>query len=111
MKTASFDPGALRHCFEVIGIAAQSDGCGGLVETETAKGTVWGYLKPRRAVQERLADQDVAEVRHTIIVRYRSDLSSADRLRLGNREFEILTLHDPDERGVYMVCETREVGR
>ncbi|MEL7228632.1 MAG: phage head closure protein [Pseudomonadota bacterium] len=111
MKPARFDPGALRHRFTLVGLSAEPDGCGGLVETETVKGTLWGQLKPRRAVQERLADQDVAEVRHTVIVRFRSDISSKDRLQLNNRAFEILTLHDPDERNAYLVCETREIGR
>lgn len=111
MKPAHFDPGALRHRFMVTGIATQPDGCGGLTETETVKATAWGQLQPRRAVMERLADQDVAEIRHTIVLRHNPYISSADRLDLKGRQFEILTLQDPDERQAYLVCETRELGR
>ena len=37
------------------------------------------------------------------------DSMAGKRLRKGGRVFEIVTVHDPDERGRYLVCLAREV--
>ena len=41
----------------------------------------------------------------------RGDVASGMRLRLAGRVFDIVTAHDPDETGRYLLLRTREVGR
>jgi SPP1 family predicted phage head-tail adaptor len=53
----------------------------------------------------------VETVTHRITVRFRVDLASGMRLARGGRVFEVVSVHDPDETGRYLVCRAREKGR
>jgi head-tail adaptor len=46
-----------------------------------------------------------------VTLRFRPDVASGMRFMRGERVWDILTAHDPDETGRYLVCQTREVGR
>jgi len=43
-------------------------------------------------------------------MRYRTGVASGMRFVKGTRLFEIVTVHDPDESGRYLVCKVKEVG-
>jgi SPP1 family predicted phage head-tail adaptor len=58
-------------------------------------------------VGEGLADL----VTHRIVIRKRSDVSTSERFRLGDRLFRIRGLADPQEDGRYLVCLCEEEGR
>lgn len=56
------------------------------------------------------ADQTLEKVTHRVTLRYREDLRSGMRLRKLGRLFDIVTVHDPDETGRYLVCAVTEAG-
>ncbi|MBX3571295.1 MAG: phage head closure protein [Mesorhizobium sp.] len=63
-------------------------------------------------VRERFgADQTLEEVTHRVTIRYRPDVASGMRFVMGDRVLSILTVHDSDETGRYLICRTREQGR
>jgi head-tail adaptor len=43
-------------------------------------------------------------------MRHRDGVVSGMRLLKGSRVFEIITTHDPDESGRYLVCKVKETG-
>jgi SPP1 family predicted phage head-tail adaptor len=57
------------------------------------------------------AYQTLEEVTHRVTIRHRADIASGMRLAWDMRKFLILTVHDPDETGRYLVLRTREDGR
>ena len=111
MKRPFFDPGRLNHRMQLERIVETPDGCGGTAISWVPLATVWAAVSPRRTVQTTEAQQRIERVLHDITVRFRADLGSDCRLRMGSRTFEIDTVHDPDESRRYLVCTTREEGR
>jgi len=57
------------------------------------------------------AGQTLEETTHRIAIRHRDGVGSAMRFVDGARVFTILTVHDPDETGRYLVCRVKEAGR
>jgi SPP1 family predicted phage head-tail adaptor len=49
-------------------------------------------------------------VTHRILLRFRSDVSTAMRLRKAGRIFSLRAIHDPDESERYLVCLASEQG-
>ena len=54
------------------------------------------------------ADQTLETVTHRITIRRREDIRSGMRFAKGPRVFDIVTIHDPDELGRYLVCRVSE---
>nr|WP_295470249.1 phage head closure protein [Mesorhizobium sp.] len=105
------DPGAMRTELVLEQATSTPDGAGGFTETWTEIATVFARLQPI-VVRERFgADQTLEEVTHRVTIRHRPDVASGMRFVLGDRMLAILTVHDPDETGRYLICRTREQGR
>lgn len=109
--TALRDPGRLRTPLLLEQVALTPDGQGGHAETWNVVATVFARLRPARVSGVFGADQTLETVTHDITLRARDDLASGMRFRDGTRHFVIITVHDPDESGRYLVCATRETGR
>lgn len=111
MRASFLDPGLLRTelVLEQAGLAP--DGLGGHTESWSEAATVFGHVEPLAARSRFGADQTLEEVTHRISLRARADVMSGMRLRKGARVFDIVTVHDPDESGRYLVCRVREAGR
>ncbi len=105
------DPGELRTELALEEASRTPDGAGGFTEAWTQIATVFARLQPI-VVRERFgADQTIEEVTHRATIRHRPDVASGMRFVMGDRLLSILTVHDPDETGRYLVCRTREQGR
>ena len=87
------------------------DGAGGFGESWTEIATLFARLEPVAARDKFGADQTLEELTHHMTMRFRPDVASGMRLTQGARTFLILTVHDPDETGRYLVLRTRETGR
>jgi SPP1 family predicted phage head-tail adaptor len=72
---------------------------------------LFAKLEPIAARDRFGADQTLEEVTHRVTIRHRADVASGMRLARDMRKFLILTVHDPDETGRYLVLRTREDGR
>lgn len=107
---AAIDPGRFRTELTLEAMIPVGDGAGGFVETWEAVATVMARIEPRAARDRFGAAQTLEAVTHRVTMRHRADVASGMRLRRGARVLAIVTVHDPDETGRYLVAQTREEG-
>jgi SPP1 family predicted phage head-tail adaptor len=110
MATLFIDPGALRTELSLQAVTTVADGLGGFGEQWSEVATVFGRIEPLVADSRFGADQTLETVTHRIILRHRQDVLSGMRFSKADRIFDIVTVHDPDETGRYLVCRVRETG-
>jgi SPP1 family predicted phage head-tail adaptor len=101
MATLFVDPGEF-HTELVLEEAVAAPG-GGARWQERA--VVYGHIEPVTAFA---AGTETAT--HRITLRHRDGLACGMRLTKGARKFAIISVHDPDESGRYLVCRTEERG-
>ncbi|THF56666.1 phage head closure protein [Ollibium composti] len=102
------DPGALRTRLVLQTVTAVPDDLGGFAENWSDVATVFARIEPVSADSRFGAGQTLEAVTHCITLRHRGDVEADMRLAGGGRFFLIVTAHDPDESGRYLLCRTRE---
>jgi SPP1 family predicted phage head-tail adaptor len=110
MAMVFIDPGRLRCELSLQDSQRTADGLGGFSEIWVETATLFGQIEPVHARDVFGADQTLETVTHRITVRWRADVRSGMRLSRLGRGFDILTVHDPDESGRYLVCRVKETG-
>ena len=108
MRVEFIDPGALRHECGLEAATLAPDGAGGHAESWAEIATVFARVEPVSASSGFGADQSLETVTHRVTVRHRADVASGMRLTRGGRILDIVTVHDPDESGRYLVLSARE---
>jgi SPP1 family predicted phage head-tail adaptor len=111
MAVLFIDPGDLRTELVLEACTTTPDGLGGFLETWTEAGTLFARIDPVSADTVFGADQSLETVTHRVTLRYRDGVVSGMRFARLGRAFDILTVHDPDESGRYLVCKVKEVGK
>lgn len=111
MRSEFIDPGRLRHEVALESASLTPDGMGGHTESWMEFATVFARIEPVDAESRFGAGQSREAATHRFTIRYRGDVASGMRFTRGGRVFEIMTVHDPDETGRYLVCRTKEDGR
>lgn len=110
MQAIFIDPGAFRTELALEQAVLTPDGSGGHVEAWSELGLVFARVEPVSAASRFGAGQTLETLTHRITMRYRGDVRSGMRFRRHNRIFAIVTVHDPDDSGRYLVCRAREEG-
>lgn len=110
MATFFMDPGALRTEFSLKAVTAVADELGGFAEEWAEVATVFARIEPLAATSRFGAGQTLEAVTHRVTLRRREGVLSGRRLSRHGRSFDIVTVHDPDETGRYLVCRVRETG-
>ena len=110
MRAEFIDPGAFRHEVALETVTLAPDGAGGHAETWIEAATMFARIEPVSAVSRFGADQWLETVTHRITLRHRTGVASGMRFTRLGRSFHIVTVHDPDETGRYLVCRVREEG-
>lgn len=110
MRALFIDPGALRCELALEQVSATPDGMGGFSESWSEVATVFARIEPVAAQSAFGGDQTLETVTHRIAMRFRADVKSGMRFSRGPRRFAIVTVHDPDESGRFLLCRTREEG-
>lgn len=110
MPTLFIDPGKLAHELQLEEALLVDDEVNGSIEQWQEIAMLWAHVEPVGAGTMLFGEQNLTEVSHRITMRARVDVKSGMRLRRGNRVFQIVTIHDPDETSRYLVCRTREEG-
>jgi SPP1 family predicted phage head-tail adaptor len=111
MPTTFIDPGAMRHELSLQTPAMEADDLGGHTLHWPEIGTVFAHIEPLAASSFFGADQTLEETTHRITIRHRDAIESGMRFAGSARAFAILTIHDPDETGRYLVCRVKETGQ
>jgi SPP1 family predicted phage head-tail adaptor len=65
---------------------------------------------PRCACVQVHSDQTVETETHRITSRWRNGVAAGMRFAKQGRIFDIVTVHDPDDTGCYLVCRPMEAG-
>jgi SPP1 family predicted phage head-tail adaptor len=104
-------PSDLRHRLVLEEAERVSDGGGGFTETWVAVATVWAALQPNGGSEAVDSGRLAGRVSHTVLLRYRTGVTPAMRLRKGTRIFHILAVIDEDERRrrLRCLCEERDL--
>lgn len=111
MGTVFIDPGRLRTEFSLDQAVLEPDGAGGHSETWSEIALAFAQIEPVAATSVFGAGQTLEAVTHRVTIRHRGDVRSGMRFRRQARLFDIVTVHDPDDSGRYLVCQVREEGR
>jgi len=111
MRVQFIDPGAFRTELVLEEAVPEGDGAGGSVVEWVEVARLLAHVDPVSARSAFGADQRLETVTHRVTLRFREDVRSGMRFARQGRAFEILTVHDPDETGRYLVCLVREEGR
>lgn len=104
------DPGALRSEVSLEACTTESDELGGFTESWAETASLFARIEPVSATSIFGAGQTLETITHTVTLRHRDGVASGMRFRKGSRIFGIITVHDPDETGRYLVCRAKEVG-
>jgi SPP1 family predicted phage head-tail adaptor len=108
MNLTFIDPGQLTARLDLERAVEVPDGQGGVTLSHAVESSLWARIEPVTAASEELGHVNRQVATHRIWIRH-TDLAKAGmRFRKGGRVFDILTAHDPDERGRYLVCQARE---
>ncbi|MEP9388779.1 phage head closure protein [Mesorhizobium sp. KR9-304] len=110
MRTLFLDPGGLRSELALQASTPVPDGLGGHTESWAEIATVFAKIEPVTATSSFGPDQTVETVTHRVTLRWRSGVASGMRFVRQGRIFDIVTVHDPDDIGRYLVCRARETG-
>ena len=110
MRTLFLDPGSLRSELSLQAVTPVPDGMGGHTQSWNEIATVCARIEPVSATSVFGPDQTVETVTHRVTLRWRSGVAAGMRFVRQGRNFDIVTVHDPDDTGRYIVCRTREAG-
>jgi SPP1 family predicted phage head-tail adaptor len=110
MRAEFIDPGGFRHECALEEAVHTADEAGGSTVTWSEVATLFARIEPLRAATRFLADQAIETVTHRATLRHRAGVGSGMRLTRLGRVFDIVTVHDPDETGRYLVCTLKEEG-
>ncbi|MEP9397195.1 phage head closure protein [Mesorhizobium sp. KR2-14] len=109
MRTQFIDPGRLSTELALEACTPTPDGLGGHEQVWSEVASVFAMIEPVSAQVVFGAGQMLETVTHRITIRWREGVASGMRLTKPSRSFDILTVHDPDESGRYLVCRAKEV--
>jgi SPP1 family predicted phage head-tail adaptor len=107
MKCSSMCAGMLRHRVEIHSIKEVPDGGGGFIDEWQTDATVWAQIKPVSGVESLVGMQLQDSVTHDIIMRYRQ-LKAKQRIKFGDRLFNIQSVIDIEERGRWLQIRAEE---
>jgi len=96
--------GTLRERVQLQRKNMNSDPVGGHAISFTPLATVWAKVKSLRGRERREADARSAIVSHTVMVRFRSDLSAGDQIIYRGKALEVLSADDLNGRRAYLSC-------
>ena len=101
--------GALRHKIAIQSAARASDDGGGFTEpwSTITGGDVWAEIEPASSHEVYAAGQLQHRITHKLRLRYLAGVTTAMRVLVGTRPFNIRSIRNVDERGreLLLLCE------
>ncbi len=99
---------ALRDRVQLLHKEQTAEPEGGHATVYVPLATVWARVHARPASRSDFADARGAKATHTVVVRYRSDVASGDRIAWRGRKLEVLSVEDLNGRPGYLSCACTE---
>lgn len=107
------DPGKMRHRITFQSFSGAVDTFGdplhGSEDQWNDVATVWAAIDPVSGREFYAAEQSQSEVTHKVRCRYRPGLTTAMRIKLGARLFEIVSIINWEERGESLLLMCKEL--
>lgn len=100
--------GDLVHRFGVEAPVRTPDGAGGFTVGFTLLAEVWGSLETLAGDEYPTADRLAGQLTHSVWLRWREDVTTDMRLRLGPRVFQVRAVVDHDGRRRFVECRCEE---
>ena len=85
-----------------------TDDTGALVRVWRPVASIWAKLSPRRGAEFFVAGAQESVLTSEVVMRWRADIASPMRLRIGSRVLMIRGAFDPDGRRRFLVCVCEE---
>jgi SPP1 family predicted phage head-tail adaptor len=104
--------GKLRHRVEIMAdtVTLAAGNNEPTYSAPSAAATVWASVEPTAGNERLTAARTNADTTHRVELRYWSGLTAKHWFRFdGTRRLEILSIINPEERNINLVCECREV--
>lgn len=98
----------MRDRITIQTMTAVSDGQGGQTETWADGDTVSASVTPLKAYEKFQAMQMQTPITHKIVMRYRSDVSTASRFKYGTRIFWAKEVINQEERNRFLIIKAIE---
>jgi len=99
---------ARRHRIVIIRSVRKNE-CGYVSDVETEIGSYWASVTPiSESLRIQYQSQSV-QATHSITIDGKTDVLETDKIKFGNREFEILTIKQVDENDRDKVIITQEI--
>jgi SPP1 family predicted phage head-tail adaptor len=108
MNVTFLDAGQLTARLDLEQAIETPDGQGGVTVGHAVESSHWARVEPVSADHGELGHVARQGVTHRIWIRHAGGVVAGKRFRRGVRAFDILTVHDPDETGRYLVCRVKE---
>lgn len=102
--------GKLRHRVELKSVAQTPNTFGEMTDTWSTFATVWASVEPLKGRELLIAQQANSEVTLRVRLRYNSSIDVNDRVVIGSRILEIVSIINPEERDWEQVLLCKEVG-
>lgn len=101
--------GRLRHRVVLEWPTITRTASGDTVTTWTPTAEVWAEVAPDSGSERFSAATDLAELVHTVKMRWRAGVTPTHRVRYGTRTFRVESVMSPDERQRELVLRCVEV--
>jgi SPP1 family predicted phage head-tail adaptor len=101
--------GVMRQRLSLEAATESFDESGALQTIWVGQGDLWGQITPASSGDRFVADRQEETVTHRILIRWRADVQSGVRFRLGVRTFLVRSVVDPDERQRVLICRCEEI--
>jgi SPP1 family predicted phage head-tail adaptor len=98
----------MRHRVVIQSEEFTDDGQGGTTTEWVSGDTVYASIKPLKGWEQMQAQQMQTPVTHKIVMRYRSDVTTATRLKLGSRLFGVKEAINEEERNRFLIIKAIE---
>lgn len=101
--------GQLRHRIELQSSDGSKNTFGEKEKIWTTYATVWASIEPLRGRELLWAQQISAELTHSILIRYNSDVTVKDRAKMGVRIFTFNVVKNMDEKDEMLEILCKEI--
>jgi SPP1 family predicted phage head-tail adaptor len=100
--------GKLNKRISIQKATYQQDEVGQAIPTWTTEATRWGSITPLNGRELEVAKKINAEITHKITLRHYPGLTTKDRLLFNGRQFEIVSVINPEEANIETVIMATE---
>ena len=95
--------GNLRHRVAIQSVTDTASAFGDVSQSWSTVATVWASVTPLTAREALEADQVKTKISHKVTMRYRSDVSTKNRLSYDSRTLNITSVLNVDEKNKTLV--------